>query len=105
MIKAKTEKLFKTLFTFSIVFFVSSIGIKFYLCNSMTIRNSEFEQAFLQKEGLEEEIENLKVENCSLSSISFLESKSRELGFVEMSEHLISIDLDSPIQVALVSSN
>lgn len=103
MIKLKTDNIFKFAFIFSVIAFVSSVGCKFYLCNSVTVKNGEFEQAFLRKKDIEEDIIRLRAVNSSLSSISYIEEKSAELGFIEMDDRLISLDLDSSTQVALVN--
>jgi Tfp pilus assembly protein PilO len=99
----KLDKLFKTLFVLSIVFFVSTLGYKFYLCSSITVKNEELEQAFSMKKDIEEDISRLKAVNSSLSSISYIEKRSSELGFIKMDARLISLDLDSPTQVALIN--
>lgn len=102
-IKYKIDKIFKTLFVLSTVFFVSTLVYKFYQCSSVTIKNEELEQAFSIKKDIEEDISRLKAVNSSLSSISYIEKKSAELGFIEMNGKLISLDLDSPTQVALIN--
>ncbi|MBW6441296.1 hypothetical protein K0B04_00080 [Patescibacteria group bacterium] len=104
MRKTRSEKIFKIIFTLSVIFFVSSVGMKFYLCNSMTIKNSELEEAFVRKAEVEEDLERLKVQNSDISSITSLEERSKELGFTPMSDRLMSIDLDAPVQVALINS-
>jgi len=102
-IKYKIDKIFKTLFVLSTVFFVSTLVYKFYQCSSVTIKNEELEQAFSIKKDIEEDISRLKAVNLSLSSISYIEKKSAELGFIKMDARLISLDLDSPTQVALIN--
>ena len=102
-IKYKIDRIFKTLFVLSIVFFVSTLVYKFYQCSSVTIKNEELEQAFSIKKDIEEDISRLKAVNLSLSSISYIEKKSAELGFIKMDARLISLDLVSPTQVALIN--
>lgn len=103
MIKLKTDNILKFAFIFSVVAFVSSVGCKFYLCNSVTVKNGEFEQISLRKKDIEEDINRLRALNSSLSSISYIEKRSSELGFIEMDDRLISLDLDSSAQVALAN--
>ena len=103
MSKLKTDNLLKFAFIFSVVAFVLSVGCKFYICNSVTVKNGEFEKISLRKNDLEEDINRLKALNSSLSSISYIEKRSAELGFVAMDERLISLDLDSSAQVALAN--
>lgn len=100
MIKIKSERFFKIIFIFSVITFVSSVGFKLYLCNSMAVKNGEFERAFLAQQEMEKYVEKLSFESAALSSISYVEGKSREMGFVEMTEKLISIDPSAPVQVA-----
>lgn len=100
--KIKSEKIFKTVFLLSLFIFVSCVGVKFYLCNSITVKNGELEEAFNKKSLLGESIERLVIEDANLSSISYVESRAREIGFVEMTDRLAKIDLDAPSQVALV---
>ena len=69
----------------------------------ITIKNEELEQAFSIKKDIEEDISRLKAVNSSLSSISYIEKRSNELGFVKMDARLISLDLDSKTQVALIN--
>ena len=104
MTEKKKLKLSKVAFGLSIGVFSLSLGLKFYLCNSITIKNGEFEQMSLRKLELEKEVEDLMVEEYSLSSIETIEERSKELGFIEMSERLVAVDLDAPIQVALSGS-
>ena len=102
MHRKKLEKKFKLIFLFSIFIFISSVGFKFYLCSVVTIKNSEFEQAFLRKKELEEDIDKLRSQSAYLSSIGSIEKRAKELGFVEMSERLASLDLSASDQVAVL---
>ncbi len=104
MTKIKSERIFKKVFFLSMVAFVSCVGLKFYLCNSITVKNSELDEAFKKKAQIEENIERLNTEDAKLSSLTFVEKRARELGFVEMTDRLARIDLDAPAQVALLNS-
>jgi len=103
MTKTKTNKIFKAIFIFSVFSFVSSVGCKLYFCNSIVIKNEEFEKAFAKRENLEKEIEKLSYESSKLSSIVYIEDTAKEMGFVEMTDGITSIDLDAPIQVAALT--
>jgi hypothetical protein len=105
MTEKKKIKLYKIIFSLSIILFISSVGFKFYLCNIVTVKNGEFDQASVRKSELKKEIEALRIEQSSLSSIENIEKRSRELGFIEMEERLLSVDLDAPVQVALINSD
>jgi len=67
--KIKSEKLFKFIFAFSVVFFVFSVGTKFYFCNNLTTKNAHFDKISYKRKRLEEEISRLESENSFLSII------------------------------------
>lgn len=104
MMLKRAKKLFKLTFILSVFIFFASIGVKFYLCNSVTVSNDQLEQALVKRSNIQEDMEILNVQRASLSSISYLEKRAKELGFVEMENNVISLDLDAPTQVALVNS-
>lgn len=99
--KTKSEKLFKFIFAFSVIFFVCSFGAKFYFCNNLTTKNTHFDRISYKRKQLEEEISRLESENSFLSSISRIEDRAKELGFIQMKSNVISLDINSPDQVAL----
>lgn len=103
MIKVKSEKLFKIIFFISIFSFISSIGCKLYLCNSLAVKNGEFERAFILKNNIDKEIEKLSYDNSTLSSISYIEDRAKEMGFIEMNNRLLSIDPNTSVQVAALT--
>jgi len=100
--KNKTNKLFKLTFILSTLLFIFSVGLKLYLCSSLAIKNSELEEAFNYKKQLEEQISKLSFDNSNLSSIDLVEKKAKSMGFVEMTEKLLSINPEAPIQVAVL---
>jgi|GEM_PF-1605579 len=100
--KNKGNKLFKITFALSIFLFTSSVICKLYLCSSLAIKNSELEEAFTYRKQLEEQISKLSFENSNLSSIDLVEKKAKSMGFVEMTEKLLSINPGAPIQVAVL---
>ncbi len=99
--KTKSEKIFKFMFLLSIIVFVCSFGAKFYLCSNLTIKNSQFDEVSYKKKMLEEEISRIEAENSFLSSINHVESRAKDLGFVQMKSNVISLDISSVDQVAL----
>lgn len=104
MMPKRAEKIFKFTFILSVFIFFASIGLKFYLCNSVTVSNNQLEQALVKRADIQEDMEILDVQRASLSSISYLEKRAKEIGFIEMGSNVISLDLDAPTQVALVNS-
>lgn len=101
MFKEKKNTL-KIAFILSIFVFVSSIGGKLYLCSVLAVKNGDLEKTIASKKEIEKEISRLSFENSNLSSIEIVEKKAKDLGFVEMSERLLSVDPSAPIQVAVL---
>jgi len=104
MMLKRSEKIFKFTFILSAFILFTSIGCKFYLCNSVTVSNDQLEKALVKRADIEEDMEILDVQRASLSSIAYLEERAKELGFVEMESNVISLDLDAPTQVAIVNT-
>ncbi|MBU0534962.1 MAG: hypothetical protein ABIJ82_03510 [Patescibacteria group bacterium] len=99
----KAKKIIRLSFISSIVLFVLSLGAKIYLCGSLAVRNSDLEQAFLQRKRLEEEISKLSYIDSTLSAISSIEKQAKQIGFVEMTERVLAIDPSAPVQVAVLN--
>lgn len=99
----KVKKIIRLSFIFSIMLFALSFGVKVYLCGSLTVRNSDLEQAFLQRKKLEEEISKLSYIDSTLSAIGGIEKQAKQIGFIEMTERVLAIDPSAPIQVAALN--
>ncbi|MFZ2663891.1 MAG: hypothetical protein WAX66_00815 [Patescibacteria group bacterium] len=101
MFKQK-KNIFKLSFILTTFMFVSSVICKLYLCSSLAVKNSELEEAINTRKQLEKEVSRLSFKNSALSSIDLVEKKARDSGFVDMSERLLSIDPNAPVQVAVL---
>ncbi len=101
MIKEK-KNIFKIGFILAVFLFMSSMGCKLYLCSSLAVKNGDLEEAIATKKDLEKDISRLSFENSNLSSIDLVEKKAKDMGFIEMSERLASIDPNAPVQVAVL---
>ena len=99
----KIRKIVKLSFALSAVFFILSLGAKIYLCGSLAVRNSDLEQAFSQRKTLEEEISKLSYIDSTLSSIISIEKQAKQIGFIDMTERVLAIDLSAPVQVAVLN--
>jgi hypothetical protein len=99
----KKEKLFKITFILSTVILIASICFKLGLCSSLAVKNSELEDAFVYKKGLEDTILALSIEDSNLSSIEYVESRAKAIGFIEMTDKMLSINPEAPIQVAVLT--
>ena len=99
----KMKKIVRFSFIISVVIFTLSLGMKIYMCGSLAVRNSDLEQAFLQRKQLGEEISKLSYIDSTLSAISAVEAKAKQLGFVEMTERVLAIDPSAPVQVAVLN--
>lgn len=99
----KAKNIIRFGFISSIVLFTLSLGAKIYLCGNLAVRNSDLEQAFLQRNKLEEEISRLSYIDSTLSAISSVEKQAMQIGFVEMTERVLAIDPSAPVQVAVLN--
>lgn len=99
----KINKIIRMSFLASAVLFVLSVGFKLYLCGSLAVKNNDLEQAFLQKQKLSEDISKLTYIDSKLSSISSVEERAKQLGFVEMTSRILSLNPDVPAQVAALN--
>jgi cell division protein FtsL len=99
----RIKKIIKFSFVFSVFLFAVSLGTKLYLCSSLAVKNNDLEQAFLQRKSLEEEISKLSYVDSTLSAISSIEIRARQIGFVEMTERVLAIDPSAPVQVAALN--
>jgi hypothetical protein len=100
----KKKKIISFAFTFSIVLFVLSLGAKIYFCGSLAVKNSDLEQAFYQRKQLVEKISKLSYIDSTLSAIGNVEKRARQIGFVDMTGTLLSIDPSAPVQVAALNN-
>jgi len=91
---------YKKIFILSLVIFTLGLSFKFILCSRMAVENNNLKELFLRKSALEKEVSRLGFEDSNLSSLAYVENRAKSLGFVEMKERLISVDINSPIQVA-----
>ena len=100
----KTKKIISFIFTFSVVFFILSLGAKIYFCGSLAVKNSDLERAFSQRKKLIEEISKLSYIDSTLSAIGNVEKRARQIGFVDMTDRVLSIDPSAPVQVAVLNN-
>lgn len=102
----KKEKLSRTLIKTchlgSIVIFVLSVLVKFYLANTLSVKNSELKTILVQRSAIEKDILRLEAQNTELSSLKYVEANARVLGFLPMTEKLLSINTSDQPQVAVL---
>lgn len=94
---------YKVLFFFSVGLFAVSVLGRMYCSNHLVVKNEELRVLHMEKIELEKEISSLKYQDSQLSSLSYVESKALELGFVPLSESLLSLNVDAPLPVAALS--
>lgn len=101
------KKLFKlkTLYLFTLVLIVASIIFRIQCSNILAVKNTELRGLYEQKAYLEKEIAKLDYINSEFTSLTYVEDKASQLGYVELNEALISLKLNSPTPVAVVSNN
>lgn len=98
-----SKKTCKIAFFSTLALFVVSIGFKLILTGNLAVRNDELEEAFDSKNELERVVSKLKFERSQLSCMKYIEEQARVLGFMEMEANLLSLDIDAPDQVAVLT--
>ncbi|MFC1700204.1 hypothetical protein ACFLZ4_00995 [Patescibacteria group bacterium] len=98
-----SKKTCKITFFSTLALFVLSIGFKLVLTGNLAVRNDELEQAFTNKSTLEKVVSKLQFESSELSCMKHIEEQAKELGFMEMEINLLSLDIEAPDQVAVLT--
>jgi|GEM_PF-4062427 len=81
--------------------FLVSLFAQMYISNATALRGKDFQQLHEQKSQLERELAKLEYEDSLLSSLENIEGRARQLGFVDMTEPLLSVS--SPSLAALAN--
>ncbi len=71
-----------------------------YISNITALKGKDFQYLHHEKDALEKDLALLKFEDAQLSSLEFVELKAGELGFVELTEPLLSVSSPSLASVA-----
>jgi len=95
----RTKIICKKINILSLVIFIASLLIQMYISNTTALKGKDFQHLHEEKAKLEKDLALLKYEDSRLSSLEFVEIKATQLGFVEMTEPLLSIS--SPSLAAL----
>jgi biopolymer transport protein ExbB/TolQ len=98
-----SKKTCRITFFSALVLFVASIGFKLVLTGNLAVRNDELEEAFASRSELEKMVSRLKFESSELSCMELIEERAKRLGFIEMQENLLSLDIEAPDQVAVLT--
>lgn len=98
-----SKKTCKIAFFSTLTLFVASVGFKLVLCGDLAVRNDELEKAFSDKNELEKVVSKLQFESSQLSCMNYVEEQAKLLGFMEMDENLLSLDIEAPDQVAVLT--
>lgn len=91
MRKDNTIKIYKYIFGFSCLCFVVSLSFQVYTANTTALKGKDFVELYETKQEIEREIAYLQYENSTLSSLSFVENKAKQMGFEPMKEALLTI--------------
>jgi hypothetical protein len=98
----KKTKIFKGLFRLSLFLFVFSFLSQYFLCNKNALKNGALQETLVEKENLQKEIASLEYADSRLSSLYSIEQRAADLGFVPMSDSLLTV---GPVVVASLPSS
>lgn len=89
----------KALFVTSVCLFILSLSFQISFSNKLALKSKELKALLLSRTELEKEVSRLEFENSKLSSLSYVEDRAKQKGYVAMSEPLNSI---KPVSVAVL---
>ncbi len=85
----------------SVFLFVASFAGRLYIASVMASKNIELKELYVKKIILNQDLTRLEYENLQLSSLSIIETRAKQLGFVPLNGLLSSIDIDVSEPLAL----
>ncbi len=95
MKKCRSKITCKKINIVSLVIFITSLLVQMYISNTTALKGKDFQNLHEEKAKLEKELALLKYEDSRLSSLEFVEIRAVQLGFVEMTEPLLSVSSPS----------
>ncbi len=95
MKECRSKVICKKINILSLVIFITSLLVQMYISNTTALKGKDFQHLHEEKAVLEKELALLKYEDSRLSSLEFVEIKAAQLGFVEMTEPLLSVSSPS----------
>jgi cell division protein FtsL len=100
----KILRLYKSLTLLSLFVLIVSIIFRIYTSNQVAVKNEDLKDYYTRRDQLEKELSRLEYVDSTLSSLTGIETKAKEMGFVELNETLLTIDTRSPVPVASLSN-
>lgn len=82
----------KHIFTASVCIFTFSVFTQLYVSNRLAVKGKEMVALDSKKTLLAKEISELRLESASLSSLAYIESVSKQRGFVENTSFILTIN-------------
>jgi len=95
MKECRSKTICKKINILSLGIFLSSLLVQMYISNTTALKGKDFQLLHQEKAKLEKELALLKYEDSRLSSLEFVEVRAVQLGFVEMTEPLLSVSSPS----------
>jgi len=89
----------------SLVTLVVSVLVRIYFSNSLVADNKSLNELFVKKDNLQKEISRLTYVENNLSALDVLVKRSESLGFVKMTNSLLSLDITSHNSIAYNTNN
>jgi len=87
----QTKTICKKISVFTFGIFVISLLSQMYISNTTALKGKAFQHLNDEKARLDKELALLKYEDSKLSSLEYVEEKALQMGFVNMTEPLLSI--------------
>ncbi|OGC38744.1 hypothetical protein A3K42_01760 [candidate division WWE3 bacterium RBG_13_37_7] len=95
----------KKFYILSAVMLLVSITFRVYSANCLVVDNKKLIELYAKKDSIEREMLRLSYKNAELSSLSTIEKKASELGFIPLTSSLLSVDIKTPVSIASLPNN
>ena len=95
----------RKIYNLSLVMLAVSVLVRIYFSNSLVSDNKKLNQLFVRRDELKKEISRLTYVENNLSALDILEQRAYSLGFVKMTNTLLSLDVTSHNSIAYNTGN
>lgn len=87
----KTHTTAKGICATSFCLLIATMLFQMHVTNETALKGRDFKDLYEKKKGLEKEIARLKFEDANLSSLTYVETRAYELGYVKMTGSIVPL--------------
>lgn len=95
----------RKIYKLSAVVLAVSVLVRIYFSNTLVADNKKLNQLFVQRDELKKEISRLTYVENNLSALDILEQRAYSLGYVKMTNTMLSLEITSHNSIAYNATN